>query len=309
VTQDLFRTADVARVLGVSAERVRAMVRAGWCRPDRAGRAFTFRFQDLVLLRTAHGLTVARVPPRRVKRALTQLQRQLPADRPLSGVRISAEAGRVVVRDRDSKGTLHARLGERVDHGAGLRHQLHVVPGGPAGDLGMLVRGEVVADHIQLVAGPAGAEQLEERQELPPALALADPVGYLPGGQVEGGDQARERTHGLAPIRPVQAMAGVGLALRGQRSLIIQKISSALPGDGSAFGDEAPAKSVAPTKPTTAARSAPTRRKFKPMSEVTRQVRLEAWSSRKHSSSAFRMAARPSEARTIQHRVRARHAS
>jgi tetratricopeptide (TPR) repeat protein len=102
VTQELFRTVDVARVLGVSAERVRAMVRAGWCRPDRAGRAFTFRFQDLVLLRTAHGLATARVPPRRLKRALNELLRQLPAGRPLSGVRISAEAGRVVVRDRDS---------------------------------------------------------------------------------------------------------------------------------------------------------------------------------------------------------------
>jgi tetratricopeptide (TPR) repeat protein len=96
-------TAVAARVLGVSAERVRAMVRAGWCRPDRAGRAFTFRFQDLVLLRTAHGLAAAHVPPRRLKRALTELLRQLPADRPLSGVRISAEAGRVVVRDRDSR--------------------------------------------------------------------------------------------------------------------------------------------------------------------------------------------------------------
>ena len=51
-----FRTADVARVLGVSPPRVRAMVRAGWCRPGRAGRAYTFDFQDLVLLRTAHGL-------------------------------------------------------------------------------------------------------------------------------------------------------------------------------------------------------------------------------------------------------------
>jgi predicted Zn-dependent protease len=102
VTQHLFRTADVARVLGVSAERVRAMVRAGWCQPDRSGRAFAFQFQDLVLLRTAHGLAAARVPPRRLKRALSELMRQLPAGRPLSGVRISADAGRVVVRDRDS---------------------------------------------------------------------------------------------------------------------------------------------------------------------------------------------------------------
>lgn len=102
MTQQLFRTADVARVLGVSAERVRAMVRAGWCQPDRAGRSFTFDFQDLVLLRTAHGLAAARVPARRLKRALSELVRQLPAGRPLSGVRISADGGRVIVRDRDS---------------------------------------------------------------------------------------------------------------------------------------------------------------------------------------------------------------
>lgn len=96
------RTADVARILGVSPRRVRSMVQAGWCRPARAGRGFTFHFQDLVLLRTAHGLAEARVPPRRVKRALKELLRQLPPERPLSGVRISAAAGRVVVRDHDS---------------------------------------------------------------------------------------------------------------------------------------------------------------------------------------------------------------
>ena len=99
---ELLRTADVARILGVSPRRVRAMVQAGWCRPTRAGRGFTFHFQDLVLLRTAHGLAQARVPPRRVKRALTELLRQLPPERPLSGVRISAAGGRVVVRDHDS---------------------------------------------------------------------------------------------------------------------------------------------------------------------------------------------------------------
>jgi tetratricopeptide (TPR) repeat protein len=102
VTQDVFRTADAARVLGVSPHRVRAMVRAGWCRPSRAGRAYAFHFQDLVLLRTAHGLAQARVPARRVKRALAELLRQLPHDRPLSGIRISAQGGRVVVRDRDT---------------------------------------------------------------------------------------------------------------------------------------------------------------------------------------------------------------
>jgi tetratricopeptide (TPR) repeat protein len=78
------------------------MVQAGWCHPDKSGRAFAFQFQDLVILRTAHGLARARVPPRRVKRALSELIRQLPPERPLSGVRISAAGGRVVVRDRDA---------------------------------------------------------------------------------------------------------------------------------------------------------------------------------------------------------------
>ena len=99
---DLLRTTEVARILGVSPRRVRTMVRAGWCHPDKSGRAFTFQFQDLVLLRTAHGLSRARVPPRRVKRALSELLRQLPPERPLSGVRISAAGGQVVVRDRDA---------------------------------------------------------------------------------------------------------------------------------------------------------------------------------------------------------------
>jgi tetratricopeptide (TPR) repeat protein len=97
-----YRTADVARVLGVSPPRVRAMVRAGWCHPGRDGRAYTFEFQDLILLRTANGLLRSRVPARRVKRALSELQRQLPADRSLSGVRIYADARNVVVRDGDA---------------------------------------------------------------------------------------------------------------------------------------------------------------------------------------------------------------
>jgi tetratricopeptide (TPR) repeat protein len=93
------RTADVARILRVPAVRVRALVRAGLCQPGRRGRAYDFSFQDLVLLRAAHGLLRAEVPLRRVKRALRELSRQLPPDRPLSGVRICADGRSVVVRE------------------------------------------------------------------------------------------------------------------------------------------------------------------------------------------------------------------
>jgi tetratricopeptide (TPR) repeat protein len=97
-----FRTAEVARILGVTPRRVRFMVQAGHCTPSRHGRAFRFHFQDLVLLRAAYGLRKAEVPARRINRALVKLKRQLPADRPLSGVRISAEGGNIVVRDQQS---------------------------------------------------------------------------------------------------------------------------------------------------------------------------------------------------------------
>ena len=94
-----YRTVEVARVLNVTPIRVRRMVHAGLCKPDRHGRAFRFSFQDLVLLRTAEGLSRAGVPVRRVRRALGDLVRQLPAERPLSGMRVYADGQRVVVRE------------------------------------------------------------------------------------------------------------------------------------------------------------------------------------------------------------------
>jgi tetratricopeptide (TPR) repeat protein len=52
----------------------------------------------MVVLRTAHRLLLARVSPRHLRRALSELVRQLPGDRPLSGVRIVADGRHVVVR-------------------------------------------------------------------------------------------------------------------------------------------------------------------------------------------------------------------
>lgn len=95
----VFGTAEVARILGTTPGRVRAMVRAGLGQPLLRGRALEFAFQDLVLLRTAHGLLKAEVPARRVRVALTELARQLPPERPLSGVRVYADGREVVARD------------------------------------------------------------------------------------------------------------------------------------------------------------------------------------------------------------------
>jgi len=95
-----YSTKDVAALLGLSAEQVRSYVRAGFLSPEQGPRGeYYFSFQDLILLRTAKGLLAARVPRRRVRLALLNLREQLPEDRPLTGVRISAQGHHVVVRD------------------------------------------------------------------------------------------------------------------------------------------------------------------------------------------------------------------
>jgi tetratricopeptide (TPR) repeat protein len=95
-----YATPDVAKLIGLSIPQVRAFARGGFVAPDRGARGeFRFSFPDLVLLRAAKGLAEARVPGRRIRRSLLTLRRQLPAGRPLSAVRITAEGDRVVVRD------------------------------------------------------------------------------------------------------------------------------------------------------------------------------------------------------------------
>ena len=59
-----------------------------------------------------------------------------------------------------------------------------------AADLGVLVGGVVVADHVQLDAGVGGGDLLEELQELLVAVPGVAGVGDLAGGDVQGGEQA-----------------------------------------------------------------------------------------------------------------------
>jgi tetratricopeptide (TPR) repeat protein len=54
------------------------------------------------LLRTAKGLADAKVPSRRILSSLKALAEQLPADRPLSAVRVQIDGDRVIVRDNRS---------------------------------------------------------------------------------------------------------------------------------------------------------------------------------------------------------------
>jgi tetratricopeptide (TPR) repeat protein len=98
-----YSTRDVAELLGLSPAKVRSLARAGRVSARRGGRGqYHFSFQDIVLLRTAQELLDARVPPRRVWRALRSLRQQLPNGRPLTSMRIAAQGDRVIVRDKDA---------------------------------------------------------------------------------------------------------------------------------------------------------------------------------------------------------------
>ncbi|MDH3403839.1 MAG: tetratricopeptide repeat protein [Acidobacteriota bacterium] len=95
-----FPTRDVLRLLGLRESRLRTWVRAGFVRPGRGpGNRYRFRFQDLVLLRTAQALVESGLPIRRVRRALDRLRSALPQDRSLTELRIVAAGGEVVVEE------------------------------------------------------------------------------------------------------------------------------------------------------------------------------------------------------------------
>jgi hypothetical protein len=100
---------DVERVLRLSRGTIQGLIKGGFVRPTRGPRRqYRFSFQDLIVLRTARALTLARVPTRRIHRSLEDLRQHLPETAPLSGLSIRAVGDRVVVRD----GTTHWQVGD-----------------------------------------------------------------------------------------------------------------------------------------------------------------------------------------------------
>lgn len=86
--------------LGLPDAMVRQLMRAGLVAPVRGRRnEYRFSFQDVVLLRTAVQLRAAQVPTRRLLPSLARLREQLPADLPISGLRITAAGNEVAVRN------------------------------------------------------------------------------------------------------------------------------------------------------------------------------------------------------------------
>ena len=94
---------DVQRLLRLSPDTARNLIKAGFVKPTRgARREYRFSFQDLIVLRTARALIDAKIPARRIRRSLENLRRELPESVPLSGLSISAVGDHVVVRDGDT---------------------------------------------------------------------------------------------------------------------------------------------------------------------------------------------------------------
>lgn len=86
--------------LGLSRRVIAGLVAAGFVRPGRGARnEYRFTFQDVVLLRTAVALQQARISPRRIFSSLRKLRASLPAELPLTGLRITAVGNDVTVRD------------------------------------------------------------------------------------------------------------------------------------------------------------------------------------------------------------------
>jgi tetratricopeptide (TPR) repeat protein len=99
-----FTLRRVQAMLGLSRHMVAGLIDAGFVTPARGKRKeWRFTLQDLMLLRTAHALQAQSIPARRILRSLARLKATLPAELPLTGLRITAIGADVAVRDRSGR--------------------------------------------------------------------------------------------------------------------------------------------------------------------------------------------------------------
>lgn len=93
-----YSTREIAELLGMAPERIRALARTAFVNPQRDARGhLRFSFQDIVLLRTAQGLLSGEQSPRRVWRAMRTLGKQQQNGRPLSSVKMRIQGEDLLV--------------------------------------------------------------------------------------------------------------------------------------------------------------------------------------------------------------------
>ncbi len=102
--QASYTVRSIEEMLGLSRSVVTSLVAAGFVAPSRGRRnEYRFSFRDVVLLRTAVDLRAAHIAPRKILAALRKLKASLPAELPLTGLRITAVGNDVTVRDGNSQ--------------------------------------------------------------------------------------------------------------------------------------------------------------------------------------------------------------
>lgn len=107
--EERFRMRDVQRMLGVSRTVITQLVAGGFVRPARGhGRETLFSFRDVVMLRTAHSLRKAGIPPRKIVRALENVRATWSPDKDLTAIRITAVGADVAVQDRAGPWDAHS---------------------------------------------------------------------------------------------------------------------------------------------------------------------------------------------------------
>jgi hypothetical protein len=95
---------EIQAMLGISRSAISSLMAAGFVSPGRGRRReYRFTFQDVVMLRTAHSLREAQIPGRKILRSLRRLRDTLPAELPLSGLRITAAGKELAVRAGDTQ--------------------------------------------------------------------------------------------------------------------------------------------------------------------------------------------------------------
>jgi hypothetical protein len=149
----------IQQMLGIPRGVIAGLVAAGFVSPQRGPRnEYRFTFQDVVLLRTAHGLQAAHIPPRRILSSLRRLKARLPEALPLSGLRITAVGQEIAVRE--------GRTQWSPDSGQ-LLMDFEVAP----------VGGEVAFLQPDAPADPAPADDPAEWFARGEALEATDPAG------------------------------------------------------------------------------------------------------------------------------------
>jgi tetratricopeptide (TPR) repeat protein len=98
-----YSAADLRRILRLDGSQLRACLRAALLPVPQREAPCTYTFQNLVVLRTAKGLTEAGVSVAKIRKVLECLERQLGEETAISSLKIYASGKRVVVWDGASR--------------------------------------------------------------------------------------------------------------------------------------------------------------------------------------------------------------